>query len=39
MCRWEDNIKMNLKEIGVDRRNWVDSARDRDFWRALANAT
>ena len=30
---------MNLKEIGIDTRNWVDSAQDRDYWRALMNAT
>ena len=33
--RWEDNIRMNLKEIGINTRNWVDSAQDRDYWRAL----
>ena len=38
-CRWEDNIKMDLKEMGINTRNWVDSAQDRDFWRALLNAT
>ena len=36
--RWEDNISMDLKEIGINTRNWVDSAEDRDFWRALVNA-
>ena len=36
--RWEDNIKMDLKEIGVDVRSWIDSAQDRDYWRALVNA-
>ena len=25
-CRWEDNIKMDLKEMGINTRNWVDSA-------------
>ena len=34
-CRWEDNIKMDLKEIGIDTRNWVDSAQDSDSWRAV----
>ena len=29
--RWEDNIRMNLKEIGINTRNWVDSAQDRDY--------
>jgi hypothetical protein len=28
---------MNLKEIGINRRNWADSAQDRDYWRALVN--
>ena len=35
--RWEDNIRMELKEIGINMRNWVDSAQDRDYWRALVN--
>ena len=35
---WEDNIRMDLKEIGIVTRNWVDSAQDRDYWRALVNA-
>ena len=28
--RWEDNIKMDLKEVGCDVRNWMDLAQDRD---------
>ena len=36
--RWEDNIRMDLKEIGINTRNWVDSAKDRDYWKALVNA-
>ena len=36
--RREDNIRMVLKEIGISRRNWVDLAQDRDYWRALVNA-
>jgi hypothetical protein len=35
--RWEDNIRMDLKEISIYTRNWVDSAQDRDYWRALVN--
>ena len=35
--RWEDNIRMDLKEIGINTRNWVDSAQDRDYWRLLVN--
>ena len=36
--RWEDNIRMDLEEIGVNEGNWVDSAQDRNYWRALVNA-
>ena len=36
--RWEDNIRMNLEEIGINVGIWVDSAQDRDYWRALVNA-
>ena len=36
--RWENNIRMDLKEIGINTRSWVDSVQDRDYWRALANA-
>ena len=35
---WEDNIRMDLKEIGVNTRNWVDLDQDTDYWRALVNA-
>ena len=37
--RWEDNIRMYLKEIGIKTRNCIDSSQDRDSWRALVNAT
>ena len=36
--RWEDNIRMDLKEIGINTRNWVHSAQDRNYWRVLVNA-
>ena len=36
--RWEDNIRMDLEEIGINAVNLVDSAQDRDYWRALVNA-
>jgi hypothetical protein len=36
--RWEDIIRMDLKEIGIDTRNWIDSAQDRIYWRSLVNA-
>jgi hypothetical protein len=29
---------MDLEETGIHARNWVDSAQDRDYWRALVNA-
>ena len=36
--RWEDNTRMDLKEIGINTRNWVNLVQDRDYWRALVNA-
>ena len=36
--RGEDNIRMDLEELGINVGNWVDSAQDRDYWRALLNA-
>jgi hypothetical protein len=36
-CRWEDNIKMDLWEIGFGDMNWIYLAQDRDRWRALVN--
>ena len=30
--RWEDNIRTDLKGIGINTRNWIDSAQDRDYW-------
>jgi hypothetical protein len=35
--RWEDNIKMNLGEIGIDEANWIRLAQDRVQWRAFVN--
>jgi hypothetical protein len=35
--RWEDNIKMDLQEVGGVRRNWMELAQDRDGWRALVS--
>ena len=37
-CRSEDNIRMDLKEIGISSGNWVDSAQEMNYWRALVNA-
>jgi hypothetical protein len=35
--RWEDNIKMDLREIGIDGANWIRLAQDRVQWRAFVN--
>jgi len=35
---WEDNIKMDLQEMGCGVMDWIELARDRDRWRALVNA-
>ena len=32
--RWEDNIKMDLREVGCHPRDWIALAEDRDQWRA-----
>jgi hypothetical protein len=37
-CRWIDNIKMNLLEIGWNVVDWIGLAQDRYRWRALVNA-
>ena len=37
MHRWEDNIKMDLQEVGCDGMDWIKLAEDRDKWRALVN--
>ncbi|KAJ4435470.1 hypothetical protein ANN_18086 [Periplaneta americana] len=36
--RWEDSIKMDLREMGYDDRDWIDVAQDRDRWRAYVRA-
>jgi len=35
--RWEDNIKMNLREIGIYSANWIQLAQNRAQWRAFIN--
>jgi hypothetical protein len=35
--RWEDNIKMDLQEVGWGRGVWVELAQNRDGWRALVS--
>ena len=36
--RWEDNIKMDLKEVGCGSIDWMELAQDKDRWRVLMNA-
>jgi hypothetical protein len=37
-CRWEDNIKMDLQEVGCLVMDWIELAQYRDRYRALVNA-
>jgi hypothetical protein len=34
-CRWEDNIKIDLQEVGGGQGDWMELAQDRDRWRTL----
>jgi len=36
--RWEDNIKMDLQEVGCGCTDWIELNENRDRWRALVNA-
>ena len=36
--RWEDNIKMDLQEVGCGCMDWIELVQDRDRWLALVNA-
>ena len=36
-CRWEDNIKMDLEEVGRGCGDWMELAQDRDRWQALVS--
>jgi hypothetical protein len=35
--RWDDNIKLDHREIGWDGVDWIDLPQDKDQWRALVN--
>jgi hypothetical protein len=35
--RWEDNIKLDLREIGIEGANWIQLTQDRVQWRAFVN--
>jgi hypothetical protein len=35
--KWEDNIKMDVQEVGGGRGDWMELANDRDWWRALVS--
>jgi hypothetical protein len=35
--RWEDNIKIDLREIGLGEVDWINLAQDRNRWRAVVN--
>jgi hypothetical protein len=36
-CRWVEDIKIDLREIGWEGMEWIDLTQDRDQWRALVN--
>jgi hypothetical protein len=36
-CRWKDKIKVDLREIRIDKVNWIQLAQDRIKWRACVN--
>jgi hypothetical protein len=36
-CRWKDNIKMDLREIGIDGADWIQLSPDRIQWRTFLN--
>ena len=36
--RWEDNIKIDLQEVGCEGMDWIDAAQHSDRWRELVNA-
>jgi hypothetical protein len=36
-CRWVDNIKMDLQDVGCGGMDWIELVQDRDRWQALVN--
>ena len=38
VCRWEDNIKMELQDVGWESIDWIDVTQKMDRWRPLVNA-
>jgi hypothetical protein len=36
-CRWEDNVKIDVQEVGEGRGDWMELGQDRDRWRALVS--
>ena len=36
--RWEDNIRVDLQEVGLGYEDWIGLAQNRDMWRALVSA-
>jgi hypothetical protein len=37
-CRWDDNIKMDLQEVGCGGMDWIELPQDRDRWQTVVNA-
>jgi hypothetical protein len=37
-CRWEDNIRMDLREVGCGGVDWMELAQDMNRWRVLVSA-
>jgi hypothetical protein len=37
ICEWDNNIKMDLRNVGREGVNWIDVAEDKDKWRALVD--
>ena len=37
--RWEDNVRIDLKEIRINIRNWIDSDQNCDYWRSLCECS